>query len=67
MGAWYAKGARGRAAGRLAVFMIGVKEGEGFKTRMSPQFKTFPVSIRIKTQDWLGFVGGFTDTLHVKR
>lgn len=43
----------------LAVYMI-VKEGEGFKTWMSPQFRTFLVGEKIKKQDCGFFAAGFT-------
>lgn len=43
----------------LAVYMI-VKEGEGFKTWMSPQFRTFLIGEKIKKQDCGFFAAGFT-------
>jgi hypothetical protein len=44
----------------LAVYMI-VKEGDGFKTWMSPQFRTFLVGEKIKKQD-CGFFCGLWQT-----
>lgn len=47
----------------LAVYMI-VKEGEGFKTWMSPQFRTFLVGEKIKSKI-AGFYCGLYHRLRV--